>query len=80
MKDKLNFELLSDLISEVCNIEKNKLNKNTKILDIEEWDSIANVRIFVAIDSQFNIKLRPEDIENFKTIENFYDYLIKLKK
>ena len=43
-------------------------------------DSIANVRIFVAIDSQFNIKLRPEDIENFKTIENFYDYLIKLKK
>jgi acyl carrier protein len=79
MKDKLKFELLLDLICEVCNIEKKELNKNTKILDIEEWDSMSNVRIFVAIEKKFNIKVKPEEIEDFKTIENFFNYLAKLK-
>ena len=77
MKNKLNFESLIKLISKICNIEKTNIQKTTKINDIEEWDSLANVRIFLEIEKNYNIKLRPEDIEDFETIESFYNYLSK---
>ena len=77
MKNKLNFESLIKLISKICNIEKTNIRKTTKIHDIEEWDSLANVRIFLEIEKNYNIKLRPEDIEDFETIESFYNYLSK---
>lgn len=77
MKNKLNFESLIELISKICNIEKTNIQKTTKINDIEEWDSLANVRIFLEIEKNYNIKLRPEDIEDFETIESFYNYLSK---
>ena len=77
MKNKLNFNSIIELISKICNIEKKKINKNSNILDIEEWDSMANVRIFLEIDKKFYIKLRPENVENFKTIGDFYSFLSK---
>lgn len=77
MKNKLSFESLIKLISKICNIEKTNIQKTTKIYDIEEWDSLANVRIFLEIEKNYNIKLRPEDIEDFETIESFYNYLSK---
>ena len=77
MKNKLNFESLIELISKICNIEKTNIQKTTKINDIEEWDSLANVRIFLEIEKNYNIKLSPEDIEDFETIESFYNYLSK---
>jgi|TARA_B110000977_G_C10674283_1_gene336942 acyl carrier protein len=77
MKNKLNFNSIIELISKICNIEKKKINKNSNILDIEEWDSMANVRIFLEIDKKFHIKLRPENVENFKTIGDFYSFLSK---
>ena len=77
MKNKLNFESLIKLISKICNIEKTNIQKTTKINDIEEWDSLANVRIFLEIEKNYNIKLKPEDIEDFETIESFYNYLSK---
>ena len=77
MKNKLSFESLIELISKICNIEKTNILETTKIHDIEEWDSLANVRIFLEIEKNYNIKLRPEDIEDFETIESFYNYLSK---
>ena len=74
---KIILKKLEYIFQVIFDDEQIKLSLETTSSDIEEWDSLANVRIFLEIEKNYNIKLRPEDLEDFETIESFYNFLSK---
>lgn len=53
---------LQTIFIDVLDNDKITLNENTSADDIEEWDSLSNVQLMVAIEKEFNIKLASKEI------------------
>jgi acyl carrier protein len=64
-----------NLIEDTLEIDLNTLSENSKLLDIEEYDSMAKLSIIVLSDDEFNKKLTGETIKNFKTIGDIVNFL-----
>lgn len=52
-----------------------KLNSNTTAADIEEWDSLNQIRIILACEKEFSIKLNPREINDFVNIGEMVEHL-----
>ena len=43
--------------------------------DIEDWDSLAQINLIVAIEQDFHIKFRLEEIQGLKNVGNTIDLI-----
>ena len=66
MTDKEKLNMLEDLLL----IEPNKLNENTELTDLAEWDSMAVISLIAMFDSEFGKEIPSAEIKNFKTIKD----------
>ncbi len=53
---------LDFIFKEVLDNYDISLNPQTKAADIEEWDSLTNIELIVAIEKEFNIKFSSNEI------------------
>ncbi|MGB6329965.1 MAG: phosphopantetheine-binding protein [Halarcobacter sp.] len=60
-------ELLEELL------EIDEFTSDTLLDDLEEWDSLAAISYVVMMDEEFNVVANPNDIKNFKTIQDILD-------
>jgi len=51
----------------------------TAAKDIDEWDSLAHIRLIVAIEKSFNLRFSANEISKLKNVGDVVD-LIMLKK
>jgi len=61
MKKKI-ISIASELFGQNVTIE-------TKIGDIEKWDSLGQINLFMAIESELNLSFDPEDVVESTSIE-----------
>ena len=52
-----------------------KLHSNTTAEDIEEWDSLNQIRIILACEKEFSVKLNPREINDFVNIGEMVEHL-----
>ena len=52
-----------------------KLNTNTTAEDIEEWDSLNQIRIILECEKEFLVKLNPREINDFVNIGEMVEHL-----
>tara|TARA_B100002051_G_C16689425_1_gene614606 strand:+ start:549 stop:800 length:252 start_codon:yes stop_codon:yes gene_type:complete len=52
-----------------------KLNSNTTAEDIDEWDSLNQIRIILACEKEFSVKLNPREINDFVNIGEMVEHL-----
>ena len=52
-----------------------KLNSNTTAEDIEEWDSLNQIRIILACEKEFTVKLNPRQVNDFSNIGDMVEHL-----
>ena len=52
-----------------------KLNSNTTAEDIEEWDSLNQIRIILSCEKEFLVKLNPREINDFVNIGEMVEHL-----
>lgn len=57
-----------DLIAEALEINANELDEESAIGITRNWDSIRQLSIVVAIETNYNITVRDEDIYNYDNI------------
>jgi acyl carrier protein len=48
----------------------------TKFRDIDEWSSLMAFSIIAMVDTEYNVKIKGEDIKTSQTIEDLY-YIVK---
>lgn len=51
------------IVSDVLNVPRNAIRLETRAADVDAWDSFGHVRIILAIDAAFGVKLSMEAIE-----------------
>ena len=69
MNDKTGALLeMQEIIRDVFDDEKLAITESTCAKDIDEWDSIAQMDIVLAVERHFHVRFRPEEIAAFKNV------------
>lgn len=64
---------LLELAKEILKVENVDLYKN--ISEIEEWDSLAHVRLIASIEEEFGVEIPIEEAVNINCLADFLKYL-----
>lgn len=57
-----------NLIAEALEVDASILSLETKLQDLEEYDSMAKLSVIVLMDEEFNRKLSGDEMAKFETI------------
>ena len=66
---------LQDIFRFIFDDDSIKINSNTTAEDIEEWDSLNQIRIILACEKEFSVKLNPREINDFINIGEMVEHL-----
>ena len=77
-KNKEILSSLTDIFQIVFDDKSLKLDKNTTAEDIEEWDSLNQIKIILACEKKFSVKLNPRKVNSFEDIGEMIDHLISI--
>ena len=69
---------LTTIFQEIFDDDDISLKRETTALDIEEWDSLNQIKIILACEKAFNIHLKPREISALENIGDMVDHLHKL--
>ena len=78
MERKDVFEKLSEIFIDVLDLDESPILKDeTTADDIEDWDSLSNIQLIVAIEKQFGIKFTSYEITSWIDMGEMVDCIIK---
>tara|TARA_Y100000385_G_C13046514_1_gene617741 strand:+ start:183 stop:419 length:237 start_codon:yes stop_codon:yes gene_type:complete len=61
-------EKVKNIIAEAIEVEVNKLDEDTAIGDLPNWDSLGQLVIINSLEKEFGIKFDPEDIMDLEDV------------
>lgn len=59
---------LNEIFIEILDLDECDLNEHTNAGDIEEWDSLAQIQLVVAIEKEFGIKFTAQEINSWQDV------------
>jgi acyl carrier protein len=68
MRQEKILEQVAEIVADTVGLETLLLAPTTTAADVEGWDSLANVQIFVAIEKRFGIRFRTGEIAAIKNV------------
>ncbi|OFX22475.1 MAG: acyl carrier protein [Bacteroidetes bacterium GWA2_31_9b] len=71
---------INNFLIEEFELEENQLVPNASLKETLEIDSLDYVDLVVIIERNFGFKVKGEDFAFIKTLQDFYDYIIKHAK
>lgn len=69
---------LTDIFRDVFDDESIVLTRETTAADIEEWDSLNQIKLLLACEKAFGIKLKPRDINTLANVGEMADHLARV--
>ena len=69
---------LNEIFCDVFDDEDIVLTNETTADDIEDWDSLEQINLLVAIEKQFNIKFRLADVADLENVGAMADLVERL--
>ncbi len=69
-------EKINGYLADEFEIDPDKMRPEANLRETLDLDSLDYIDLVVVIESNFQIKVKPEDFTNIVTFENFYDYVI----
>ncbi|MBR2526176.1 acyl carrier protein [bacterium] len=70
-----NFEKLQTIFREVFDDESLNIKREYSAADIEDWDSLAQINLIVAIEKEFNLKFNINEISALENIGDMLDLI-----
>ena len=68
---------LQEIFCDVLDNEEIQLTIETTAEDVEEWDSLTNIQLVVAIEHEFGIRFTSSEIPSWKNIGDMVTSIIK---
>ncbi len=68
-------EKFYEIFSNVLSYPKEKINLETKIEDVESWDSVQHLNLILTLEEEFGIKFRPEEIQEMLSVKSILNKL-----
>ena len=69
-----------EIFQDILDVKKGTVSLKTTPSDFDQWDSVATVNIIVALEEEFEIKFKLEDIQTVDTVQDFVDLVQAHKK
>lgn len=66
-----------EIISENLNIEKNKIKKDSHLINDLEADSLGLIEIQMAVEEKYKLIISDEDAKELNKVEDILDYVSK---
>ena len=63
------------LLEEMMELDEGTLTVDTKLGDIEEYDSMAKLSLIVLMNDEFGKKLNSNQIKGFHTVKDILDFM-----
>lgn len=77
MERKEVFEKLNEIFEDVLDLDETpNLTEETTANDIEEWDSLAQIQLVVAIEKAFAIKFTSQEMMSWKSVGEMVDTIV----
>ena len=67
----------SEIFKNSLNISADKVNGNLKYNEIDEWDSIGHMTLMAALEEEYKISLKTDDIVDFSSFKKGIEILKK---
>lgn len=67
------FAKLTEIFQDVLDNDEIVVTADTKADDIEEWDSLTNIQLVVAIEKAFGIKFKSSEIMSWSNVGEMVD-------
>jgi len=77
MKNEEIIQKINTLLVDEFEVEADQLNPSASIIDALGIDSLDLIDLLVLIEQNFGFKVETEEVAEIKTLQNFYDYIIK---
>jgi len=62
-----------ELIAEALEMEVDELGADTLLEDLESWDSLSKLALFVIMEDNFHKTLTSDDMKRFRSIQDILD-------
>ena len=69
-----------ETFEDILDVKKGTVSLKTTPSDFDQWDSVATVNIIVALEEEFEIKFKLEDIQTVETVQDFVELVQAYKK
>jgi acyl carrier protein len=76
MQNEEIIEKINSFLAEEFEIDAAKMLPEANLRETLDLDSLDYIDLVVVIESNFQIKVKPEDFINIVTFQDFYDYVI----
>ena len=64
-----------ELLEEIMELEEGTLTADTKLSDIEEYDSMAKLSLIVLMKEEFDKNLNIKQIKTFQTVKDIMNFM-----
>lgn len=71
---------LEEIFREVLDDEEIQLSEKTVLRDINNWDSLQNIHILVAIEEEFGVRVSVEKAASLEMIDQIIDVILWRKQ
>ena len=61
-------ERLQEIFRDVFDDEELEIREDMSAKDIEDWDSLAQINLIIAIEKEFGVKFKLEEVSKLKNI------------
>ena len=59
---------LTPIFNDIFDDENLKIDASTRVKDIEQWDSMAHLRLIITIENDFEISFTTEEMSNITSV------------
>jgi acyl carrier protein len=66
---------LNEVFADVLDVPEVQLERSTSAADIPEWDSIAHVRLMIAVEKTFGFRMRTGEIAALRNVGDLVDMI-----
>jgi acyl carrier protein len=72
---KLNLNDLINFSAKVFGVDASLLNSDTSIHNFEQWDSLNHIKLILNLESKYQIKFTPLEIDEIDSLGNILSLL-----
>jgi len=65
----IDFEKLKQVVSDILAVDIDNIDENSSSDNIDQWDSLSHIRLVMAIEIEFKVKLTPDDMMDMLSVK-----------
>lgn len=69
------FEKLQEIMATALDLPTSAIKEDSRMEDIEEWDSLGHVHIMVALEQAFDLYMDVDDFAELDSVPGILNYL-----